>query len=284
MTDINTVNQPDHSHEYVLGTKDDELARLGLQHRLWAAYAHDAWLRAGVEPDTHCLDIGCGPGFGLFDMAQLVGVGGSVIGVDESPGFVEHVNEQAKARNLPQAQALQGDVHDLCELGIARGSIDVAFTRWLLCFVSDPGRVIAQAAELLKPGGRLIIQDYFNYETLTLAPKRASMDRVVQAVSQAWKVRGGNVNIMGDAPRLLADAGLELADIRVIQRLAHPGKPMWNWPTTFFTNFIPVLVEMKLLTQAEGDAFWKDWHEATNDPHSFLVLPPVFETIAVKRG
>src|SRR6266513_624084 len=49
--------------DYVLGTHDDEVARLGLQHRVWRPRALDAWRRAQFTRGQTILDIGCGPGY-----------------------------------------------------------------------------------------------------------------------------------------------------------------------------------------------------------------------------
>ncbi|MFY9341712.1 MAG: methyltransferase domain-containing protein, partial [Planctomycetota bacterium] len=70
--------------EYVLGTGADELSRLGLQHRLWSDAAHQAWQRACIRPGQRVLDVGCGPGYAAFDLAQIVTAVGAVVGVDES--------------------------------------------------------------------------------------------------------------------------------------------------------------------------------------------------------
>ena len=44
--------------DYVLGTHDDEVARLGLQHRVWRPCSLDAWRRAGFTVGQTLLDIG----------------------------------------------------------------------------------------------------------------------------------------------------------------------------------------------------------------------------------
>src|SRR5258708_21651917 len=59
--------------DYVLGTHDDEVARLGLQHRVWRARALDAWRRPGFTVGQTLLDIGCGPGLASADLAEIVG-------------------------------------------------------------------------------------------------------------------------------------------------------------------------------------------------------------------
>ena len=49
---------PTAERDYVLGTHDEEVARLGVQHRVWRARALDAWLRAGIGPGQTAIDIG----------------------------------------------------------------------------------------------------------------------------------------------------------------------------------------------------------------------------------
>ncbi len=94
--------------EYVLGTGNDELMRLAQQHRLWSDAAVQAWQRAGLAPGQRVLDVGAGPGFASFDLAQMVTSTGAVIAVDESTSFVGYANEQAQLRGQPQLRARVG--------------------------------------------------------------------------------------------------------------------------------------------------------------------------------
>ena len=47
--------------DYVLGTEEEEIARLGLQHRVWRARMLDGWARAGLAPGMNVIDVGAGP-------------------------------------------------------------------------------------------------------------------------------------------------------------------------------------------------------------------------------
>ena len=57
--------------DYVLGAHQAELERLGLQHAVWRPRALDAWRRAGITRGQRVLDIGAGPGYATFDLADV---------------------------------------------------------------------------------------------------------------------------------------------------------------------------------------------------------------------
>jgi ubiquinone/menaquinone biosynthesis C-methylase UbiE len=59
--------------DYVLGTHDEELIRLGLQHRVWRPMVLDCWQRAGITVGKRVLDLGAGPGYAALDLAEIVG-------------------------------------------------------------------------------------------------------------------------------------------------------------------------------------------------------------------
>ena len=63
--------------DYVLGTQDEEIERLGLQHRVWRPRMLDAWRRAGIGVGHRIVDVGAGPGYATLDLAEIVGRGGS---------------------------------------------------------------------------------------------------------------------------------------------------------------------------------------------------------------
>jgi len=270
--------------EYVLGTGVDEAFRLGLQHRLWSGSAHALWEMARVQPGSVVLDLGCGPGHATVDLAQIVGATGHVTGIDESPAFLKQLNEEAHARRLTNVERVLGDVQDLdAAMPGHDGAVDVAYARWVFCFLEKPEAVVKGVHRLLKPGGRVVVQDYFNYELgMTLAPRREMFSRVVRAIAHSWRSRGGDPDIMGTLPRLMQRHGFEIQHMDVHQRIARPGSTLWHWPDTFYRNFVPKLVEDGLVSHAEAAAFFEEWRHAAKDPASFVLLPPVFDLVAVK--
>lgn len=76
--------------DYVLGTHADEVARLGLQHRVWRSVVTECWERVGLTNGWRVIDVGAGPGYATADLAEIVGPGFAV--------FVEMLNLTLRKR------------------------------------------------------------------------------------------------------------------------------------------------------------------------------------------
>jgi SAM-dependent methyltransferase len=247
---------------------------------VWAEEAFASWRRAGFGHGATVVDVGCGPGFASIDLAHLVGPKGRVIAVDASQKFLAHLDATARAQGLGNIDTLCTDVQTLT---LPPASIDGAYARWLLCFLSDPEAVVRTIASALKPGGTFVAMDYFNYGAFTLAPRSAAMDHVIAAVQESWRRSGGDLEIQGRLPGIMRDCGLEVGDVRCIAKIARPGSPEWLWPESFFASFLITLVEMDLVSEAEAQAFRDDWNARAQDPASYMALPLQYEIIGRKN-
>ena len=268
-----------HEQEYVLGTNDAELHRLGFQHQVWSGPTAASWEHAGFRPGARLLDVGCGPGYATFDLASLVGPTGHVLGVDVSQRFVSHLQAEARRRGVAHVEARVGDLE---QLDLPPASVDGAFARWVLCFVRDPATIIDRVARTLRPGGAFVVLDYCHYEAFAVAPRGAGIVRGVQEVSRSFRAAGGNPDVGQDVPALMRRAGLVVETIAPIVRLARPGSALWEWPWTFFQNFLPTLVQSGALTEDERLAFVREWEARSVDPDAFLLTPPMLEVVGRK--
>jgi SAM-dependent methyltransferase len=262
--------------EYVLGTNDAELVRLGLQHRLWSREAFDLWERAGIGPGARVLDVGCGPGHATFDLAQLVTHSGRVIAVDESDRFIRYLSAQAQVRGVINVEA---SVQDVQGLQIPARSVDFAYARWLLCFTPRPEDVVAGVARALRPGGRFMVQDYTHWQALFLSPPSEAFHEVLHATDRAWRESGGDSEVGRRLPAMFERNGLRVESIRPLQRIARPHEPLWQWPESFFFNWVPTLVARGYLRPEVQAAFMKEWETLSRNENAFFWTPSMLEIV-----
>lgn len=270
--------------EYVLGTDRDELERLGIQHRIWSDAAVQAWKRAAILPGDRVLDLGCGPGHATFDLAQMVGDRGAVVGADVSQRFISNLNEQAKLRHLPQVSGVIVDAENL-QKTLSSQSFDAAYTRWLLCWLKSPEKAIEGVFQALKPGGRFIIHDYFNWKSFSIGPRSAAVEKMVEAAVKSFEDRDGDVDVAAKIPSILKKVGFEIYSTDVHLRVARGGGKDGTiaWPLTWWRTYGPKLVQMGYLSKEDCNDALTDMTSVETSDERFFVCPPVFEFIAVRK-
>src|SRR5215211_4093307 len=89
---------------YVLGSDDAEIARLDGQAAAIAPPTALLLQAAGIAPDMQVLDVGTGLGHVAFTVAELVGPGGAVVGVDQSPALLEVAEARRRACALERVR------------------------------------------------------------------------------------------------------------------------------------------------------------------------------------
>ncbi|HEX6911607.1 MAG TPA: methyltransferase domain-containing protein, partial [Longimicrobium sp.] len=188
---------------------------------------------------------------------------------------------QARAAALGATNVL-AEVQDVEGLDLLPEHFDGAYARWVLTFVRRPEAVVAGAARSLKPGARLVVHDYSKYEALQLAPGHPAVEPIVAAITRSWRDGGGDPNVGARLPRMMVDAGLEVVSVTPIARIARPGTALWQWPRTFFDNYLPGLVERGYLARDEMDAFNAAWAQRAADPAAWFATPPMVEVVGVK--
>ena len=104
-----------------------------------------AWIEELGSQQLEILEIGCGSGW----MCHRLTTFGSVVGIDLS----EQMMEEARAR-VPQARFVAGDILDPA---LQLGTFDVIVTMEVLAHVPDQEKFFRRCADLLRPGGLLLL-------------------------------------------------------------------------------------------------------------------------------
>ncbi|HSP15062.1 MAG TPA: methyltransferase domain-containing protein [Thermoanaerobaculia bacterium] len=261
--------------DYVLGTHDEEVDRLGLQHRVWRGYALDAWRRAGFTTGQTLLDVGSGPGHATRDLADIVGPAGRVIAVDGSRRFLDVINRIG----LPNVEAHE---MDLDAAGLP-WTIDGAWVRWVFAFVKNPRALLTRIAGALRPGGTIVIHEYFDYGTWRLTPRSPIFESFVASVMESWRATGGEPDIGLTIPVWIEELGLRTVSLRPIVDVITPASDIWQWPKTFIEVGLRRLVNLGRISQDRAQTILGDFAVAEATPRTMMVTPAVLEIIAQKR-
>ncbi len=283
MPQSNASNQIPHKPDYVLGTHNDEHARLGMQHSLWREFVLDAWKRAGICTGTRVVDVGAGPGFATMDLADIVGGTGHVTAVEISSKFAQEVKDQANVRGLNNVSVHIVDLmHEDIPLATAGAEFDAAWCRWVCMFVPDVGALVRRVHNALRAGGVAVFHEYVHYETYGLQPPTPGIDSFTQAAMKSFSARGGNANIAGTLLKELRQHGFEIMSIKPIARAARPHEPLWQWPAGFIRTYLPRLIELGQVDNAFTANVLAELAHAEQDPQSIMLTPTVLEIIARK--
>jgi SAM-dependent methyltransferase len=112
---------------------------------------------AAVRPGDVVLDAGCGVGGSALWLARERGA--RVIGVTLSPSQARLATDSACAAGLGDRVSFRVD--DYTRTGLADSDVDVVWALESACYAPAPGAFLAEAARVLRPGGRLVVADGF---------------------------------------------------------------------------------------------------------------------------
>ncbi len=265
--------------DYVLGTHDEEIERLALQHRVWRPRALDAWRRAGFTVGQTILDIGCGPGHASLDLAEIVGPEGRVVALDRSRRFLDALEGARRHRGLANITAHE---IDLDEEALPPGQADAAWSRWVFAFMKRPRDLMARVAAALKPGGVLVMHEYLHYDTWRLSPRSPEFEEFVRAVIKSWRAAGGEPEIGLDLPRWLEELGFEIRSLTTIMDVVSASDFVWQWPRAFVDVGLRRLVDLGELSEEQAHAITQAFATGEATPGTRMVTPSVVEIIAVR--
>jgi SAM-dependent methyltransferase len=108
---------------------------------------------AAPRPGETCLDLATGPG---HTAARLAAAAGFVVGLDIAPGMIAVARDRAADMGLANLAYLIGDVH---ALPLPAQSLDLVTCRIAPHHFHDVGGFLREAVRILKPAGRLVIED-----------------------------------------------------------------------------------------------------------------------------
>jgi ubiquinone/menaquinone biosynthesis C-methylase UbiE len=263
---------------YILGTDEEELFRLGVQHQVWAEEAQKGWRAANFRPGQTLLDLGSGPGYCTKELAFLVGQQGKVIGIDKSESYISFLKNVASNYNL-NIETIHSDFD---QMQLEPSSLDGMYCRWALAWIPNPKEVLSKVVMALKPGGKMVIQEYYDWSTLQTEPRKESLARAIAMALKSFKDTDNEVDIGRELPRLLPEIGMKVIGFRPMSKIAMVQNGIWQWPKTFFESYFPRLVDQNYLTRTEVTDALKELSELEKIQGASICTCLMSEIIAEK--
>jgi SAM-dependent methyltransferase len=264
---------------YVLGIHDAELARLGLQHRVWRESMLGGWRRAGLGDGWRVVDVGAGPGYATWDLADIVGPAGHVLAVERAKPFIAHIEAGARQRGLAQVQALAADLMTAPRLE----GFDMTWCRWVASFVSSVPALVEWIRQALRPGGVAVFHEYVDYASWRFAPPRPWLTEFIAEVIASWRAAGGEPDVASPLIAALRGAEFQLESVRPLAFATQPGEQTWQWPASFVAVNAARLHELGRVSAGWVEEVGRELEAAERDRASVMITPMVLEVIA-RRG
>jgi arsenite methyltransferase len=176
--------------------------------------AVDASLGCGVPTavaDLHegetVLDLGSGAGADVLISARRVGPTGKAIGLDMTDEMLALARQNAADAGIENAEFLEGYME---EVPLPDNSVDVVISNCVINLAADKRKVLAEAARVLKPGGRFAISDVI---------ADPDMDRATREDMEQWTGCVAGALTRGQFEAMLADEGLVDVEINETHRV-----------------------------------------------------------------
>lgn len=212
--------------------------------------------RSDLSAIHDILDIGCGPGEWVNDVARAY-PDIQVTGIDVSKSMLDYAAADANARGLNNAHFRIMDATQ--PFDFADDSFDLVNARTIVGFMNPDlwPKLLHESRRIIRPGGFFRITEFS--EGLTNSAAASTMwafyAKALTATGRSFDPSGHHIGIINQLPRLLREAGFQN-----VQMQAHPIEhsagtlAFEGWYQNYkivFTLLKPFLLKVGLVSEAE---------------------------------
>jgi len=265
------------NEKYVLATGEDAEYRLQIVNSVHGRDSENFLWRSGLREGLTVAEIGCGVGVMACWIAEQIGAGGRVFGVDISAAQVEQATKRVERLGFSQAQfsAAPADT-----TGLEYGTFDLVYSRFMLMHVQDANSALQEMVRLLKPGGILAVEDGDFFSPFCYPPSKA-YDRVFDLYRGFGERHGEDFAIGQKLYQLVYDLGLSDVSVELAQPLITHGDAK-RLPEWTLIEAAQELIALGLTTQEEIDSVTAELAPLAADPSVAFGMARVMQVVGTK--
>ena len=158
---------------------------------------------ADLHPGETVLDLGSGAGADVLISARRVAPGGRAIGLDMTAEMLDLARRNAAEAGVTNVEFIEGYLEDI---PLPDASVDVVISNCVINLAADKRVVLAEAARVLRPGGRFAISDVV---------ADADLDDATRSSVAQWTGCIAGALTEAEYRACLADAGL--VDVEIVE-------------------------------------------------------------------
>ena len=236
---------------YTLGRTSHETTRLIEQSKIYGESTRCLCKRAGITEGMRVLEIGSGAGDVALTLAELVGPTGQVIGVDVNPSILDTARQRATDAGMRNVEFIAGDARRLA----FADKFDAVVGRFVLMYMSDPGKAFSKFITHLKPGGIAAFQEpEYTFYPAFLHPDTPLINQLIKWILDVFEHSGAHLDMGIGLYCAFVDAGLPPPTMH----LESPIGAAKTWAgylymATIFQSLLPLLEKYGLATAEQVD-------------------------------
>jgi ubiquinone/menaquinone biosynthesis C-methylase UbiE len=229
---------------YVLGQSPYEYERLTLQAKVLRPFTEKFFTMAGIGPGMRVVDVGSGMGDVALLVAEIVGPGGRVLGVDRDATGLENARERTRQEGCSSWVSFQAS--NLDQFNTA-DQFDAIVGRYILLYQHDPGATIRHLLKFLKPGGIVVFHELDFTDPRSSDPPCAFWDEIYALLSEAFRRAGNPPDYGRRMAKAFLEAGLPFPTV-LAESLAGGGRGsyLYRWIANTLISVSPRLKQMGL--------------------------------------
>lgn len=190
------------------------------------------------------LDVGCGNGNTILQIAKEVGPNGKAVGIDFSP---EGINQaKRKALELGLKRVTEFRVADAEKLPFNDNYFDAVISECVVCLTPNKQKALSEKTRVLKPGGKIVMHDVIS---------KAGMPEAVQTNSKLYCECIGGAVSQNEYVQMLKQAGL--TEVKIVDYSEEA--TVCGYPIS-----IKRALDSQILLTATRMKDEKDFHEVVN--------------------